>query len=68
MFGEDNLHKKEAFAYDYYDYGKAVKGSGENAEVITIWQKALELPDEPGNHIWKKKVEEAILGISDTNS
>ena len=60
QLGEKGMLRKESVSWEYYDYGVALKGAGRIMEAKRKWCETLRLPDEPGNHVWKKKAQEAL--------
>lgn len=53
---DSERNTRESMARDYYDYLLSLK-EVDIDKFLEQKQIALELPDEPGNHIWKEKIQ-----------
>lgn len=51
---------RESAGEDYYDYGRALVKTGKIERAQEIWHEGLLIPDEPGNHKWKKLIRASL--------
>ncbi len=58
--GVGNEHQWAEICKAIYDYGTIYQGQGNMKHAKSKWEEGLQYPDEPGNHLWKQKIQQSL--------